>query len=156
MGGRKARSAAPPAAASGGGREASLGPEAGRSASPGAALLGPRCRRGAEAGSGTRRPFRRNSPDADARAGCRRCSSQPTPPRGDPRPLRRVGALRWQRRGHSPEACLTRGCEMPTVPRISAQSRTGAAHAPVLHVGRYPALTRPRRESRAYGAPKPR
>lgn len=78
------------------------------------------------------------------------------PPRGDPRPLRRVGALRWQRRGHSPEACLTRGCEMPTVPRISAQSRTGAAHAPVLHVGRYPALTRPRRESRAYGAPKPR
>lgn len=86
MGGRKARSAAPPAAASGGGREASPGPEAGRSASPGAALLGPRCRRGAEAGSGTRRPFRRNSPDADARAGCRRCSSQPTRPQGRPPP----------------------------------------------------------------------
>lgn len=42
---------------------------------------------------------------------------------------------------------------MPAVPRIPVQSRTGAAHAPVLHVGLSPALTRPRGESRAYGAP---
>lgn len=55
-GGRKARSAAPPAADSGGGREASPGPEAGRSASPGCgpprpSLQARRCGRKLDAGT---------------------------------------------------------------------------------------------------------
>ena len=76
-----------------------------------AALLAPPSRRGAAAGSWTPGRFRRNS---HARAGCRRCSSQPTPPQGgDPLPLSRVGALWRRRQGHSPGAGLTRGCEMP-------------------------------------------
>lgn len=164
-GGRKARSAAPPAADSRGGREASAGRKPGRSASRGCGPPRPSLQvrswpRKLRAG--------KRSPElaqGGPRAGCRRGSPQPTALRGRPPALEEGGRFvaatpphgqtRPLARGTSPGPAspARAGCR---VPRTTVKSRTGAAHAAVLHAGRSPALTGPRRQKPGLRTEAPR
>ncbi|CAI9159917.1 unnamed protein product [Rangifer tarandus platyrhynchus] len=166
-GGRKARSAAPPAADSRGGRGASPGRKPGRRASrergpPRRSLQVRRWPRKLHA-----EKFGRNSRQADARAGCRRGSPQPTPLGGGPRPLcgGDAASLTDQASGaglpRRSAGATSPGPASPArvggrVPRTTVKSRTGAAYAAVLHAGRSPALPGPRRQKPGLRTAAPR